>query len=53
VQPGRYEVKFSAGCGDSGFKTQWWQHAGSARAATVISVAAGAAVTGIDATLSH
>jgi len=51
VQPGRYKVEFSAGCGDSGFNTQWWQHAGSAAAATVITVGPGARVTGIDAAL--
>ena len=53
VQPGRYKVKFSTGCGDAGFKTQWWQNAGSAATATVITVGAGAAVTGIDAALTH
>jgi len=53
VQPGRYKVKFSTGCGDTGFKTQWWQHAGSRSTATVITVGGGAAVTAIDATLTH
>ena len=53
VQPGRYKVKFRTGCGDAGFKTQWWQNAGSAATATVITVGAGAAVTGIDAALTH
>ena len=27
VQPGTYKVKFSVGCGDSGFATQWWHGA--------------------------
>ena len=53
VQPGRYKVKFSTGCGDAGFKTQWWQDASSAATATVIKVGASATVTGIDATLTH
>ena len=53
VQPGRYKVKFRTGCGDAGFKTQWWQNAGSAATAIVITVGAGAAVTGIDAALTH
>ncbi len=53
VQPGRYKLKFSTGCGDSGFKTQWWQNATSRATATVITVGAGAAVTGIDAVLTR
>ncbi|MGN6678996.1 MAG: carboxypeptidase regulatory-like domain-containing protein [Streptosporangiaceae bacterium] len=53
VQPGRYKLKFSTGCGDSGFKTQWWQNATSRATATVITVGADAAVTGIDAVLAR
>jgi Carboxypeptidase regulatory-like domain len=51
LQPGRYQVKFSSGCGGATFKTQWWKNAGSAAAAKVITVGAGAIVTGIDAKL--
>jgi len=53
MQPGTYKVKFSTGCGGASFKTQWWKNAGSAAAATVITVGAGALVTGIDAALEH
>jgi hypothetical protein len=53
VQPGTYKVKFSVGCGATGFATQWWQHASTATSATVITVGAGATVTGINATLTH
>ena len=53
VQPGTYKVKFSVGCGDSGFATQWWHDASSASAATVITVGSGAIVIGIDAALTH
>jgi protocatechuate 3,4-dioxygenase beta subunit len=53
LPPGKYKVEFSVGCGDSGFRTQWWQNAGSAAAATVITVGAGAALTGIDAALKR
>jgi Carboxypeptidase regulatory-like domain len=53
VAPGRYKVEFSSGCGGASFKTQWWKNAGSAAAATVITVGAGALVTGIDAALEH
>lgn len=53
VQPGKYKVKFSTGCGDTGFKTQWWQNAPSAATATVITVNPGTTVPGIDAALTH
>jgi Carboxypeptidase regulatory-like domain len=53
LQPGRYKVKFSAGCGGANFKTQWWKNAGTRAAATVITVGAGALVTGIDAALKQ
>jgi hypothetical protein len=53
VQPGRYKVKFSTGCGDTGFKTQWWQNASSAATATIITVNPGTPVPGIDAALTH
>jgi hypothetical protein len=51
LQPGRYKVKFSSGCGGAAFKTQWWRNAGSAAAAKLITVGAGATVSGIDARL--
>jgi Carboxypeptidase regulatory-like domain len=51
--PGRYKVEFSTGCGDTGFRTQWWDNAGSQATATVITVSASATVPGIDATLNH
>jgi hypothetical protein len=53
VQPGTFKVKFSTGCGASGFTTQWWHGAGTAAAATVITVGAGTTVAGIDAALSR
>jgi len=53
VQPGTYKVKFSVGCGDSGFRTQWWQNATSASGATVITIGSGEVVTGIDSALKH
>lgn len=51
--PGKYTAEFSAGCGDTGFQTQWWHGSGSASGATVITVSANATVTGIDAKLGH
>jgi hypothetical protein len=50
LPPGSYKIEFSTGCGDTGFATQWWDNAGSARSATVISVGA-TTTSGIDATL--
>jgi hypothetical protein len=49
--PGQYRVKFSVGCGDSGFATQWWNDATSEGSATIVTVAANGTVTGIDASL--
>jgi len=50
LMPGRYKIEFSSGCGASGFATQWWDNAGSAKSAKVITVKF-ATITGIDATL--
>jgi hypothetical protein len=51
LTPGRYRVEFSSGCGAAGYVTQWWKNASSAAAATIITVAADARVTGISAAL--
>jgi len=53
LQPGKYTVMFSVGCGDAGYLTQWWHHSESASGATVITVSANGTVTGIDAHLRH
>ena len=53
LPPGHYKVRFSTGCGDSGFRTQWWDNASSAHTATAITVPAAATVTGINAALQH
>jgi hypothetical protein len=50
--PGRYKVKFSAGCGAVGYVTQWWKQQTSQKAATVIKVGPGQDRSGISATLS-
>jgi hypothetical protein len=52
LPPGQYKVRFSVGCGDTGFADQWWNGAATAATATVITVSASATVPGIDATLS-
>jgi hypothetical protein len=51
LTPGRYRVEFSSGCGAVGYVTQWWRKAGSAAAATIVTVTAGSTVTGISAAL--
>jgi Carboxypeptidase regulatory-like domain len=43
LQPGRYKVEFSSGCGSSGYEPQWW--------AGKVTVTAGNTTTGISATL--
>ena len=50
--PGQYRVRFSAGCGAVGYATQWWQDAGSEKAATIITVVANQTSSPISATLS-
>lgn len=51
LQPGRYKVEFSTGCGATGWATQWWAGASSASTAIVISVTPGTVTAGISATL--
>jgi hypothetical protein len=53
LPPGKYTGEFSTGCGDSGFMTQWWNHAASRSSASLITVSASATVTGVDASLQH
>lgn len=50
VPPGTYAVRFDVPAGS--YSQRWWQDAGSAADADPVVVAAGAAVTGIDAHLS-
>jgi hypothetical protein len=50
--PGSYIVKFSSGCGASGYATQWYAGAGAAAAATPVGVSAGAETGSINAVLS-
>jgi hypothetical protein len=51
LPPGKYTVKFTSGCGLTGFATQWWHDASSAASATAIAVRAGTSEDGIDAVL--
>jgi hypothetical protein len=52
VNPGRYLVEFSSGCGATGYATQWWRNATTARKATVVTVRAGVTRHGIDASMT-
>ncbi|MGH3399829.1 MAG: carboxypeptidase-like regulatory domain-containing protein, partial [Streptosporangiaceae bacterium] len=51
LAPGRYRVRFSSGCGASGYATQWWKDAGSAARATIVTVRASGISSGINAAL--
>lgn len=53
LSPGRYRVRFSSGCGASGYVTQWWKDAGSAARATVVTIRADTVSAGIDAALTR
>ncbi|HEY2080004.1 MAG TPA: carboxypeptidase-like regulatory domain-containing protein, partial [Streptosporangiaceae bacterium] len=50
--PGDYKVRFSPGCGATGYATQWYDDAPSHSAATPIPVGAGQTQSAINATLS-
>ncbi len=50
LPPGQYKIKFSTGCGDTGFATQWWDDAPSSSSGTVITVGSGT-IAGVDAAL--
>jgi len=52
LEPGPYIVKFSSGCGASGFATQWWKDAGSVVKAKTVTIDPGASVNSIDASLT-
>ena len=51
LQPGRYKVRFAAGCDASGYATRWYKNARTSQGATVVRVSAAKVTTGIDATL--
>ncbi len=50
VQPGRYKVEFSSGCGATGHPTKWWDGVSSASKATVITIKPSTVTSGISAT---
>jgi len=52
ILPGQYKVRFSSGCGATGYATQWYQGAASESAATIITVGASQTASGISATLN-
>ncbi|MGH3394267.1 MAG: hypothetical protein ACRDPO_06200, partial [Streptosporangiaceae bacterium] len=45
---GRYQVEFTAGCGDAGYATRWYQGVTSRSGARPVIVTAGSVTTGID-----
>lgn len=48
--PGQYKVKFSSGCGRTGFADQWWDDVSSQKAAKIINLGF-TKIGGIDARL--
>jgi hypothetical protein len=53
VNPGRYLIEFSSGCGATGYATQWWRGTSTAREATVVIVRPAVTRHGIDATMTR
>jgi hypothetical protein len=51
LPPGKYLVKFTSGCGASGYAAQWWQNANSQTAAAPVTVKPGSVTHGIDAAM--
>jgi len=51
LPPGRYLVKFSSGCGATGYRAQWWENASAASSATAITVKPGTVTAGINAAM--
>jgi hypothetical protein len=49
---GQYRVQFSSGCGAVGYHAQWWKDKSSEQSATIVTVTAGTATTGIGAVLT-
>lgn len=45
---GRYQVEFTAGCGDTRYAARWYQGAPTRRGARPVTVTAGSVTTGID-----
>ena len=50
LPPGSYKIEFSAGCGGSGFATQWWRGVSSAGSANPVTLR-NSVISGVDATL--
>jgi hypothetical protein len=51
LAPGRYKVKFSSGCGATGYRAQWFSAATAAAKARPVAVKSGVPTNGINATL--
>ncbi len=51
LQPGRYDVEFSSGCGISGYLPQWWDKQNSPGRVSQVLVTSGATTGSISATL--
>ncbi len=52
LTPGSYKVEFTAGCGATGYRAQWWHNAASVGKAKTVTVASGATTPGVDAAMT-
>jgi Carboxypeptidase regulatory-like domain len=51
LQPGTYKVRFTSGCGTSGYAARWYRNAGPQSRARVVRVRAATTTTGINVSL--
>ncbi len=51
LAPSNYRVRFSSGCGASGYLTQWWNDRASAAKANTVTVTAATTTTDVNASL--
>ncbi len=51
LQPGAYKVRFTVGCGATGYATRWYKNARTRQGATIVIVKAATVISGIDISL--
>jgi len=51
LQPGRYVVRFTTGCGATGYAARWYKNSPTRKGAAIVDVRAAKVTTGIDVTL--
>jgi hypothetical protein len=53
LQPGRYLVRFTTGCGATGYAKRWYKNVRTRAGATVVVVRPARVTAGINVTLQH